>query len=65
MAVKKDTIEIENRETESIFTKEQIVLAKRYAHQRDLLGVILKEESAYTLKEVDLLIEEFLKSEVK
>lgn len=47
------------------FTKEQIVSSKRYGHKRDLVSVLLEEGKTYTLKEVDKLIESFMKKEVK
>jgi hypothetical protein len=47
------------------FNKEQILSAKKYADRRDLLTVLLSDDRAYTLAEVDQLIENFMKKEVK
>lgn len=47
------------------FTKEKILSAKRYRNRVDLLGVILKDGKDYTFDEVDSLLENFMKGEVK
>lgn len=47
------------------FTKGQLVKAKRYFDKVDLLNVLLEEEKNYTIKEVDKLIDGFMKKEVK
>lgn len=65
MAGKKTVEKNENIKTETSFTKVQLISAKKYTHQRDMLNVLLKDESAYSFKEVDDLIEEFLQKEVK
>ena len=49
---------------EDTFTKEQIVSAKKYKNNVDLLNAILKNEKTYTLKEVDEIIEKFKKGKV-
>jgi hypothetical protein len=59
----------ENTETAATvaagFSKEQILSAKKYADRRDLLAVLLANDRTYTLAEVDQLIDEFMKKEVK
>lgn len=52
-------------EAETLFTKEQLVSAKKYVHQKDLLNILLENDKTYSFKETDCLIEEFLKKEVK
>lgn len=47
------------------YTKEQILSAKKYNHNRDVVNVILENKQLYTLDEVDNLIEKFMKGEVK
>ena len=47
------------------YTKEQIVSAKKYFHRKDLLNVLLDDSKLYTLKDVDALIEKFMKGKVK
>lgn len=46
------------------FTKEQLLLSKRYIDRTDLLNVLLEAERPYSLEEVDGLIEEFMKGKV-
>ena len=47
------------------YTKEQILSAKKYIHRKDVVNVVLKDGQSYTLKEVDELIEKFMKGKVK
>ena len=54
----------ENTQQEALFTKEQILASKKYSYRRDALGVVLAEGKEYTLKEVDSLLEKFMKGKV-
>ena len=56
---KKETIK-----QEALFEKEQILASKKYADRRDALGVVLADGKQYTLKEVDSLLEKFMKGKV-
>ena len=49
---------------EVLFTKEQILESDIYANRRDALGVILKDKQGYTLKDVDILLDKFMKGKV-
>lgn len=53
------------KKTEPTYTKEQVAVSKRYVNRRDLVNVLLEDGKAYTLAEVDALIEKFLKGAVK
>lgn len=53
------------KEKETAYTKEQILKSKKYKDKKDVLNVVLKEDSTYTLKEVDNAIKTFMKREVK
>ena len=53
------------KEKETAYTKEQILKSKKYKDRKDVLNVVLKEGSTYTLKEVDNAIKTFMKREVK
>ena len=46
-----------------VFSKQQILAAKKYAEWRDLISVLLTEDKSYALAEVDKLIDEFLTKE--
>lgn len=49
---------------EAMFTKEQILAAKRYSDRRDALGAVLADGKEYTLEEADSLLEKFMKGKV-
>ncbi len=51
--------------TESKFTKEQIVSSKKYIEDSDIVRALLEDNKKYTLKEVDSIIEKFRKGKVK
>ncbi|TCL35646.1 hypothetical protein EV210_111112 [Anaerospora hongkongensis] len=51
------------KEPAATFSKQQILSAKKYADRRDLLAVLLSDDTPYTLNAVDKLIEEFLTKE--
>lgn len=49
---------------DAIFPKKQILSSANYRDKRDLLSVLLDDDRNYSLKEVDRLIEGFLKRKV-
>jgi len=51
--------------SEATFTKEQILHSKKYAHVTDRVNAVLKDDQTYTLDQVEDLIQEFMKVEVK
>lgn len=51
--------------TEPKFTKDQIVNAAKYREQIDLVKALLNDGEEYTLKQVDGMIEEYMKKEVQ
>lgn len=53
------------QQTEPKFTKEQIVAAKRFHHQRDLVTAVLDDDKQYTMTEVETLMEKYMKGKVK
>ena len=54
-----------DKTTEALYTKEQILSSKKYSHRKDVLNVVLKDNQQYTLKEVDGLIDNFMKLKEK
>lgn len=46
------------------FSKAQLLEAKKYAGQKDLLNALLKDDQQYTAKQAEKLIEDFLKGKV-
>ena len=47
------------------FSKEQLVKSNKYENRRDLLNALLKNDTKYTLEQVDKIIESFMKGAVK
>lgn len=47
------------------YSKEQLIRSERYMRRRDLLGALLKDGKAYTISEVDALLDNFMKGKVK
>jgi hypothetical protein len=45
----------------AVYSKGQLISAKRYKHKQDVLNVVLKPDQKYTIEEVDDLIEKFKK----
>lgn len=54
-----------DKTTEALYTKEQILLSKKYSHRKDALNVVLEDDKQYTLKQVDGLIENLMKIKEK
>lgn len=54
------------RKTDSpVFSKQDLLRAKRYSDKRDILNALLKEGETYTIEQVDKTIKTFLSKEVK
>lgn len=72
IAEEKET-EVTPKETETApeqpkehrFTKEQLLNSVRYSGRKDALSVLLEEKKTYTHKEVELVLNKFLKKKVK
>lgn len=58
----KGVSKVEN--SEERFTKEQLIEAKRFMGNRDLLGAMLEDGKSYTIAEVIKKIEAFRKGKV-
>lgn len=58
-------MEKEEKSKDAIFSKKQILSSANYRDRRDLLSVLLNDDKKYSLKEVDKLIEGFMKRKVK
>ena len=50
---------------ESVFTKAALVSSKRFAHKRDLVSAMLEDGKEYTIEQVESMIHNYLKGEVK
>lgn len=47
------------------YGKEELLKADRYRQKADLIEALLEPDTGYTIKEVDAVIEKFLKGKVK
>lgn len=68
MAGKKKTNSAEvqsSAKVEQKFSKAQILASAQYANRRDLVDALLDSKKQYTKKEVDELINKFMKGTVK
>lgn len=52
---------IKQSQEAATYSKEQLLLAKKYKHKKDVLNVVLEENQNYTIEEVDDLIDKFNK----
>ena len=48
-----------------VFTKQQLAESKRYKKKRDLLEALLENGKTYTIAQVDKIIGDYLKKEVR
>ena len=65
MADAKGEKRAEGKKGQGDFSKEQIIASAKYGRYRDLLDALLERDKRYTTKEVDAVIEKFMKGEVK
>lgn len=49
------------RTGEAVFTKQKLLTFARYANRRDLLLALLEDNKAYTLRQADAAIANFMK----
>ena len=47
------------------YSKQQILKSKKYSDKQDLINALLKDNSQYTLSQVDKIINDFMKGVVK
>ena len=52
-------------ENKTVFTKDQLVKAKKFIKYTDLLNALLKEGVQYTVAEAESIVNNFLKKEVR
>jgi hypothetical protein len=52
-------------ELEQQFNKEQIVKSKKYRESADIVGALLRDGEAYTMEQVESLLDDFMKKEIK
>ena len=63
MATKKNTAASAAQEPK--FTKDALLLSKRFRNERDIVTALLKDGVEYTVSEVEVMITEYMKGKVK
>lgn len=59
------TNKINERSTQAVYTKDQLLASKKYAGRRDIVNALLDNNKQYTTDEVDTIIENYMKGKVK
>ena len=62
--VKQDEV-MEEKQDAPVYSKKAILASYRYANRRDAIGVILDDKKEYSTAEVDVLLDNFMKRQVK
>ena len=63
---KRAVVKTKEKQVDDIrYTKEQLLKAKRFRDNVDILNVVLDEYSVYTVKETEKLIINFLRGKVR
>ena len=57
--------EVKPQASADVFTKQQLAESKRYKKKRDLLEALLENGKTYTIAQVDKIIGDYLKKEVR
>lgn len=65
MAAVKNEDRLPTEKAESLFSKEQLLKAKRFQGKRDVINALLKPDKEYTVKTVEQMIEKYMKGRVK
>jgi hypothetical protein len=55
----------EPEKVESLFSKEQLLAAKKFQDRKDIVNAILSPDEKYTVKAVEEMIEKYMKGQVK
>lgn len=57
--------EVKPQVSADVFTKQQLAESKRYKKKQDLLEALLENGKTYTIAQVDKIIGDYLKKEVR
>lgn len=55
----------DTQKLEAVYTRQQLLQAKRYADRLDLINTLLKDGKSYSIQQVDEMIEKYMKGKVK
>lgn len=56
--------ETKEKKSELRFSKEQIAASSKYRSRKDLVNALLENGKTYTIEEVDIMIDKFMKGKV-
>lgn len=65
MVANKTVANSSKKKAAGLFSKDQILSSLKFNKRKDLLNALLDEDKHYSLKEVETVIEKFMKDEVK
>lgn len=65
MAVKKMDKAETPEKADGLFSKEQLLAAKRFQNRQDIVNALLQSDKQYTIAEVEQLIEKYMRGRVK
>lgn len=57
--------QVKVEQTEPMFSKAQILASAKYRVRRDVVDALLDDSKKYTMKQVDEIIDNFMKGKVK
>lgn len=55
---------VKKKQTEALFSKEQLLASEKFSNRRDLIEALLDENKQYTMESVEQMMEEFMKGKV-
>ena len=55
----------ETVEKAEAFSKSSIMMSKRFSNRKDALSFLLEDEESYTIEQVDKILDDYMKGQVK
>lgn len=55
----------ETVEKAEAFSKSSILMSKRFSNRKDALSFLLEDEESYTIEQVDKILDDYMKGQVK
>lgn len=64
MKEKEGTIPFTEKKEEAAYSKEQLIMSKKYKDRKDMLSALLEEDKQYTIKQAEEIMENYKKRRV-
>lgn len=64
MKEKEGTIPLTEKKEEAAYSKEQLIMSKKYKDRKDMLSALLEEDKQYTIKQAEEIMENYKKRRV-